>query len=451
MAIGVSNLFLKRHSFISSRRTPDRQPFPAEMRPTAVKKGTQSDTIERPLFVFVFPLCSIMSPLCEGVDSFFGIDLTCSSADESAEELSTTYRRKLRHGVWSSNDAAWAKGLVERYNDITLSMLQCVSEDGNVDSSTHAKEQPAWPAARIPKIIHFIWLGSHLIPRHFRSEMDNNHAAEINKEIHLQEKEGWNACMRSWVNHHPPSSGWNVRLWTEKEVEATFLDTTSEYTMINRDAYEYALSKRNYGLASDVLRLEVLSTFGGVYVDIDYLCTAPFDDLHSAATFYCGASNVGCVEINNGLMGSAVGHKVTQMMIRKIGNWFGDNVEQEEAEAAPAVAASAFLSSFLDAETAQSLTKAKEMSHEDVIRHTGPGLITRVMMEVVATSREDGGSEGLAVADRIMVLPAKYFHSLPNTSRGSVSEFENVNEFCESNWCGNTTKAVHLWGCSWQK
>ena len=398
-----------------------------------------------------------MTPLCDGIDSFFGIDLTCSSADESSEELSTgaadagTCRRKLRHGVWSSNDAAWAHGLVERYNVIALPLLTASAGNGGGDSFTRAKEQPA---ARIPKIIHFIWLGSQPIPRHFKTEMDKKHAAKINKEIHLKDKEQWNACMRSWVDHHPPSSGWTVRLWTEKEVVAKFFDTTSEYTMINRDAYEYALSKRNYGLASDVLRLEVLSTFGGVYVDIDYLCTAPFDDLHSAATFYCGASNVGCVEINNGLMGSALGHKVTQMMIRKIGNWFCDNVEQEEAEAAPGVAASAFLSSFLDTETAQSLTKAKELSHEDVVRHTGPGLITRVMMEILADlsdGENDVDSEDLDGADCIMVLPAQYFHSLPNTSRGGVSEFENVEEFCKSSWYKNTTRAVHLWGCSWQK
>ena len=391
-----------------------------------------------------------MTHLCEGVDSFFGIDLTCPS-DESAGADAGTCRRKL--GVWSSSDAAWAQGLVERYNAVALPLLQSVSEVGGVDSSANGKEQPAWPAARIPKIIHFIWLGSQPIPRHFKSEMDKNHASD---NVHMQDKEGWNACMRSWVEHHPPSSGWTVRLWTEKEVEATFFDTTStsEYTMINRNAYEYALSKRNYGLASDILRLDVLSAFGGVYVDIDYLCTAPFDDLHSAAAFYCGASNVGCVEINNGLMGSVVGHTATQMMIREIGDWFCDNVEQEEAEAAPAVAASAFLSSFLDAETAQSLTKARELSHEDVIRHTGPGLITRVMMEILADpsgGENDVDSEDLDGTDRIMVLPAQYFHSLPNTSRGSVSEFENVEGFCKSSWYKNTTKAVHLWGCSWQK
>ena len=374
-----------------------------------------------------------MFSFSDSVDSFFGI------ADAG------TRRRKLRHDVWSSNDAAWAEGLVESYNAIALPLLQSVSDVGNVDSPSAGIEQPV----RIPKIIHFIWLGSQPIPRHFKSEMDGN-AAETTKEARVQDKEGWNACMRSWLDHHPPSSEWGVRLWTEKEAEATFLDSTSEYTMVHRKPYEYALSKRNYGLASDILRLEVLSAFGGIYADIDYLCTAPFDDLHSAATFYCGASNVGCVEINNGLMGSAVGHTVTKQMIREIGDWFHDTVEREKAEAAPAIAASAFLSSFLDAETSQSLTKAKELSHEDVIRNTGPGLITRIIMEVVAdpTCGNDGDSDG---ADRIVVLPAQYFHSLPNTCRGSVSEFENVLKYCESNLRENTVKAVHLWGCSWQK
>lgn len=393
---------------------------------------------------------STMTSLCDTVGSFFGIDRTCSSTVESTDEPSNTgsaRRRKLRHDVWSSNDAAWAKGLVERYNAITLPLLRSVSEVGIGHASTDAKEQPA----RIPKTIHFIWLGSQPIPRHFKSEMDDSDAADSIKDVHMKGTDCWNACMKSWLDHHPPSSGWSIRLWTEREVEATFLGISSEYTMANRNAYEYALSKQNYGLASDILRVEVLSAFGGVYVDIDYLCTAPFDDLHSAATFYCGASNVGCIEINNGLMGSAMGHTVTQRMISKIGHWFDENVEQEEAKAAPAVAASVFLSSYLDEETAQSLIKAK-LSHEDVIRHTGPGLITKIMMGVVVGPRNDGGSEDLDGADRTMVLPAQYFHALPNTFRGSVSKFENCDEFCESNWWSqNTAKAVHLWGCSWQK
>ena len=141
-----------------------------------------------------------MTPFCGGVDSFFGIDLTCSSTDESADEPSThtgTRRCKLRQVVWSTNDAAWAKGLVERYNAITLSLLRADHEVGDNTSSTYAKEQPA---ARIPKTIHFIWLGSQPIPRHFKSEMDNNHAKTINADVHMQDKDGWNACMLSLIH-----------------------------------------------------------------------------------------------------------------------------------------------------------------------------------------------------------------------------------------------------------
>ena len=373
--------------------------------------------------------------MCDSIDEFFGIDPTSSSPDENRR------RNKLRKGVWSSTDATWAEGIVERYNRITVPLLIEAASDVAVIAD---KPTP------IPKTVHFIWLGSRSIPGHFKAEEGGiDTCGETNAYT-----EGWNECMRSWQEHHPPSSGWIIRLWTEVEVKSTFFHDhdTSECKMTNQAAYEYALSKQNYGLASDILRLELLSSFGGVYVDIDYLCMAPLDDLHSAATLYCGASNVGCVEINNGLFGCAERHKIVQRMMEDIGKWFEDKIQQEESDsAAPAVAASAFLSSFLDAETTQSLTRAKELTHEDVIRHTGPGLITRMMMTVLADLADVGDEEDSGDMDRVMVLPAHYFHSLPNDSRADVGDYEAADTFSKKICRGDTTRAVHLWGCSWQK
>lgn len=372
--------------------------------------------------------------MCDSVDEFFGIDPTCSSSDENRR------RNKLRKGVWSSTDATWAEGIVERYNRIAVPLLREAGSDVAVITDT---------PIRIPKIIHFIWLGSRPIPRHFKAEEGGiDTRSDTNTDI-----QGWNECMRSWLKHHPPSSGWIIRLWTEMEVRSSFFDDSSECTstMTNQAAYDYALSKQNYGLASDILRLELLSSFGGVYVDIDYLCMSPLDDLHSAAAFYCGASNVGCVEINNGLLGCAVRHKVVQLMIEDIGKWFEKKMEQGESETAvPPVAASVFLSSFLDTETTQSLTRAKELTHEDVIRHTGPGLITRMMMAVLVDVADVGDEEDNEGMDRVMVLPAQYFHSLPNDSRADVGEYEAADAFSKKICRNDTTRAVHLWGCSWQ-
>ena len=131
-----------------------------------------------------------MASLSDSLDSFFGI------ADEQSTCVDAgTRRRKLRHDVWSSNDTAWAQGLVERYKAIALPLLQSVSEVGDDDYPSAGIEQPA----RIPKFIHFIWLGSQPIPRHFKSEMDGNDAAETIKDIHMQDTEGWNADRKSVV------------------------------------------------------------------------------------------------------------------------------------------------------------------------------------------------------------------------------------------------------------
>lgn len=53
---------------------------------------------------------------------------------------------------------------------------------------------------------------------------------------------------------------------------------------------------------SDIFRLDILLHFGGLYVDTDFECVAPFDLLHAQTRVSCyvGVSNTGTVELNNG-------------------------------------------------------------------------------------------------------------------------------------------------------
>ena len=90
------------------------------------------------------------------------------------------------------------------------------------------------------KLIHQIWLGKSQMPEQFR------------------------AYGSGWQQFFPD---WEYRLWTDRD----------DYSwMQNRKLFDTAptLSSR-----SDVLRFELLFTYGGMYVDTDFECLKPFAPL----------------------------------------------------------------------------------------------------------------------------------------------------------------------------
>ncbi len=131
----------------------------------------------------------------------------------------------------------------------------------------------------IPKIIHQIWLGSELPDRYKR-------------------------LCETWKAKHP---AWQHILWTDKEAAAL--------TMSNRSLYE---SMKNYGAKADILRYEILYQYGGLYVDTDFECLKPFDQLHHRFDFFCGLSYIqkGLIEGLNGLIAAAPHHPVMQHCLK---------------------------------------------------------------------------------------------------------------------------------------
>mgnify|MGYP003113405588 CR=1 FL=1 len=97
----------------------------------------------------------------------------------------------------------------------------------------------------IPKIIHQIWLGGQIIPKQI-----------VN-------------CMKSCREKHP---GWQYILWTEENLPS-----------IVHFRQEWDLDQ-NYARKSDLLRLQVLYDYGGVYLDTDMECIKPIDGLMEGHT-----------------------------------------------------------------------------------------------------------------------------------------------------------------------
>jgi mannosyltransferase OCH1-like enzyme len=142
--------------------------------------------------------------------------------------------------------------------------------------------------SKIPKIIHQIWLGGTL-PERFND----------------------------WVNSWNKWEGWEYWLWTDEDVKNLIL--------INSELYDAA---PNYGEKADILRLEILYQFGGLYVDTDMECLIPdfFEFANHEYSFYCGIHPLEIIwksdqckfTLGNAIIASAAYHPVLENIIKEL-------------------------------------------------------------------------------------------------------------------------------------
>ena len=142
--------------------------------------------------------------------------------------------------------------------------------------------QKSHSVLKIPRIIHQIWLGSP-VPAVYKGYMS------------------------SWQEKHPD---WDYMLWTDDNVHTLF-------PLYNQEFYDAA---ENYGTKSDILRWELLYRFGGLYVDTDYECLNPMDELHYVYDFYTGIQPLDAIFLQLGaaLVGCIPGHPIMKHCIETI-------------------------------------------------------------------------------------------------------------------------------------
>ena len=207
---------------------------------------------------------------------------------------------------------------------------------------------------RIPKIIHQIWLGSPFPDKYLQ----------------------WS---NTWKSLNP---GWDYRLWTDADVKEIDILDLSQYNAIS-----------NYGPKSDFLRYHILNQFGGVYVDTDFECLKPFDDL-LYADFVTGIGYPMKTELYVGLIASVPHHPITERLIAEV-NKRGVDIEVK-----------------------------------DVLNMTSSYFFTRCFFDVVGKYMPG-----------VVALPPDYFYPFPNTNRHSRKDAVNFIKPC--------SYAVHYWEVSW--
>lgn len=152
---------------------------------------------------------------------------------------------------------------------------------------------------RIPKVLHFIWLG----PKEFPRESIPN--------------------VLSWIKHHP---GWEVKFWTDRArnlpsdaMKECFLSSWN-----NTDLELCYKKSSNYAERSDLMRYEILLSQGGVYVDHDVKCMTSFDSLHDKYELYCGLELPSqtpipsSIHVTNNIIASRQGHPVLERCVKWI-------------------------------------------------------------------------------------------------------------------------------------
>jgi len=123
---------------------------------------------------------------------------------------------------------------------------------------------------KIPPKIHQIWLGGGM-PDEFQ----------------------W--WCNTWREHHPH---YEYKLWTDSDVDSIHIE--------RRDIFNAAT---NLGQKSDILRYEILRQQGGIYIDTDFECLKPLDDL-LFLDFFTGITTDADAQLYIGIMGSVPDHAV---------------------------------------------------------------------------------------------------------------------------------------------
>lgn len=104
----------------------------------------------------------------------------------------------------------------------------------------------------VPKLLHFIWIGS-IIPDKYVNNLN------------------------TYVNNNPD---YKIVLWVDRNynfsIEGVHISNISTLDVINKHELNMV---DNYGAKADILRLEILYEYGGIYSDIDSKSLKPFDDV----------------------------------------------------------------------------------------------------------------------------------------------------------------------------
>jgi mannosyltransferase OCH1-like enzyme len=129
----------------------------------------------------------------------------------------------------------------------------------------------------IPRVFHQIWVGPDPV------------------------LDGFDEWRASWARHHP---AWEQRLWVDDNLPPD---------LRNPQVYE---RDRHPVERADILRLELLFRYGGVYLDADLECLKPIDPLIDGLEFF--GMDIKPGRVTNTVIGSVPGHPILDRALSEV-------------------------------------------------------------------------------------------------------------------------------------
>lgn len=295
------------------------------------------------------------------------------------------------------NDALFQEVVEKQFNNWSNNAIPLIIEDQTMT---------------IPKVLNFVWLGSEL-PFKFKRMID------------------------TWTLHNP---SYVIRVWNDELANSFMADKCL------KSVYDCTA---NYGKKSDVLRYEILLHFGGLYIDIDYECVQALTFLNDrACSFFCGMSNTGVVEINNGIIGCTANHPLMQSIVNSVK--YKDSEAQDKAIGTLQMTGIMSFLSSTDMSSFQNVITNE--SPQQIITATGPGMFTRSVSEYLVNSRSSAPSDPFSrvLFDTTVVFPVHVFHPVPNFVKVDIEDSTHMDLLKNEHVLENTV-AIHWWQCSWQE
>lgn len=221
---------------------------------------------------------------------------------------------------------------------------------------------------RIPLLVHQIWVGGPLPDKY-----------------------------KSWQKTWQELPGWTYKLWTDEEV--------AKLDIVNRDLYD---SAKTWGQKADILRIEILNKFGGLYVDVDFECLQPtvFTLLNKTYDFYTGinAFDCGVIGVNNAIIASIPEHPILLKYIEQVRKAW--NIPSNTL-------------------------------YQEVVLKTGPGLFTKAFLTAANKNYLD------------IALPPSFLYPL-GLKQVHRLQYATANVL-KQKVCKPESIAIHWWTGSWKK
>lgn len=209
----------------------------------------------------------------------------------------------------------------------------------------------------IPKVIHYCWYGGKRKPKLVKD------------------------CIQSWKKHLPD---YKIIEWNEKNTD------------LSHPFIKEAYAKKKWAFVADYIRLDILSQYGGIYLDTDMLLLKNLDGLLINKCFF-GAEDENF--INCAIIGS-----IPRFIFIEQCKLLYDEIPY----------------------------------NDDLGSITIPRITTKLFNE---NYNFKSSFNDIIIKNEIIIYPAQYFYPFPFESKSDLKNYKN--------YIKKDSYAVHLWSSSW--